>query len=172
MHLQAPPPKKKLLPSSTGDIKQNRINLYRVKTHQFMLMVEVVLVLPWPYALTLPWPSLDIALTLPWPSIDFTLNLFLTLPWCYLDLALPFHYPCFAISLTLPWTCLDLASTLPRPCFELALTLPWPCLLSLVQILSVTAEILLICTNVTMTVGICYRCSYEYIFKVSSKSGQ
>ena len=27
-------------------------------------------------------------------------------------------------------------------------------------------------TNITMTVGICYRCSLEPIFKISSKSGQ
>ena len=48
---------------------------------------------------------------------------------------------------------------------------------SSVKMGSITAEILLICTNVArtyvnMTVGICSRCFQEPIFKVSSKSGQ
>ena len=59
---------------------------------------------------------------------------------------------------------------------------PGTCIWILVQIGSVTAEILLIWTNiartnvaftnVTVTVGICFRCSQDPLFKVWSKSDQ
>ena len=58
------------LPCATQDSQNllNIINFSCVKTHQMVVEVEVVLVLPWPY--------LDLALSLPWCQCDSCFLLF------------------------------------------------------------------------------------------------
>ena len=112
-----------------------------------MVAVLVVLALPWPY--------LDLALTSLWPYFVHAL----TLPSHYLDIALSLPCPCLDLGFPLPWHYLDLSFILLWLYLDFALTLPWPSLdlefkapekldpQNFVKIWSVTAEILLICTN-------------------------
>ena len=170
--------------------------------------IDLSLTLPWPcshLALTLPWPCFDLALTLPWPSLDLAL----TLPCPCLDLALTLPWPCLDVasegwhgprSLLLKFgqnrisnywdipnmdkchqdkCCLDKCRYGSWNRFNMVLG---NCHLNLVEIVSVTAEIFLIWTNVArtndawtnvpVTVGTCSIRSQEPMIKVLSKSVQ
>ena len=90
-----------------------------------------------------------------------------------------FPWPCLELALTLLWPCLDLASTLPWPFPILASSLHWLCLdLALTLPLNFGPDMYkchqknaawtnVAWPNVTVTVGICSRCSKESTFTVS-----